>query len=47
MTVDETNGVESARRSRKQRGHRGFWDEKQNDTGLATIFRTEHISSGY
>jgi hypothetical protein len=47
MMVDETNGVESAWRSRKQWGHRGFSDEKRNATGQATIFRTEHISSGY
>jgi hypothetical protein len=41
MAVLETDGVESARW-----GLREFWDEKQNDTGQATIYWFKPINSG-
>jgi hypothetical protein len=34
------------RRSRERWELREFWDEKQNDTGRATNYRFENISSG-
>jgi hypothetical protein len=43
--AEETNGVESVQWSREQWELREFWDEKQNDTGWATIYRFEHISN--
>jgi hypothetical protein len=34
------------RSKREQRGLREFWDEKQNGTGQAIIYRFENISNG-
>jgi hypothetical protein len=45
----EEGGVDGSggdRHSREWRGLREFWDEKRNNTGQATIYRFEDISSG-
>jgi hypothetical protein len=49
VTVVEEASIDGGggdRQSRERRGLREFWDEKQNDTGWATIYRFKNISNG-
>jgi hypothetical protein len=41
-----TGGVESGEQSRERQGLRDFWNEKQNNTRWATIYRFKNINSG-
>jgi hypothetical protein len=46
MEETGSSGVDGARWRRERRGLREFYDEKQNVTGRATIYRFETINSG-
>jgi hypothetical protein len=45
--LSDVDGGEGDQRSGEQWGLREFLDEKQNDTGRATIYRFKNISNGF